>query len=83
MSLRTQVAKKLEDLANGDISPQVAADWALKAMEGDEPDLRDDAVWRALDRLSGADLRESPGVYLHDSDDFTSWLEDFSITQTE
>ena len=46
-------------------------------MEGDSVELKDEDVWRALARLSGADLLEGPGVPLHGPEDFAVWFEEF------
>ncbi|MFE6094763.1 hypothetical protein ACFQ7M_22760 [Streptomyces massasporeus] len=46
-------------------------------MDSNAPELRDARVWTALDRLSGADLMESPGQYLHGTEDFDSWVSEF------
>ncbi|WAL67808.1 hypothetical protein ORV05_08570 [Amycolatopsis cynarae] len=39
--------------------------------------VEDEAVWEALDWLSGADTETGPGVYLYGPEDFRKWLADF------
>ncbi|MFD5913473.1 DNA-binding protein [Streptomyces massasporeus] len=75
--LKESVSAHLASLASGSISPGAASEWALRVMDSDAPELRDTRVWTALDRLSGADLMESPGQYLHGTEDFDSWASEF------
>jgi hypothetical protein len=80
--LREQVLSCLTRLAAGELSPGEAADWALGVMKLDSPELKDQKLWRALDELSGADLLEAPGQYLHGPEDFADWLEEFGAEKS-
>jgi len=77
-SLLHEIKARLEALA-ADPAADVGAtaDWALETMEGDDPLLAEDPVWRALDALSGADLMAGPGEPLHGPEDFRAWLHEF------
>jgi hypothetical protein len=81
--LREQVLSYMKRLAEGEVSPAEAADWALGVMKLDSPELRDRKLWRALDQLSGADLLEAPGQYLHGPEDFADWLEEFGAENSD
>jgi hypothetical protein len=67
----------LEDLASGVISPREAAEWAIEYMIFENPqiypEVRDKLVWEAIKLLAGADLKDSPGLYLHGPEDFQAW----------
>ncbi|MFC7257776.1 MULTISPECIES: DNA-binding protein [Streptomyces] len=67
----------LRSLAAGTITAEEAAEWALRMMDSDAPELRDERIWTALDRLSGADLMVGPGEYMHGQEDFDSWVAEF------
>lgn len=75
--LEESVRAHLFSLASGSISPEAASAWALRVMDSDAPELRDERIWTALDRLSGADLMEGPGQYLHAKADFDAWASEF------
>jgi hypothetical protein len=75
--LEASTRSHLHSLAAGVITPEEVAEWALRMMEGDAPELRDERIWTALDRLSGADLMAGPGEYLHGKEDFESWAAQF------
>ncbi|MCQ4084000.1 DNA-binding protein [Streptomyces sp. RB6PN25] len=76
-SLKQEVHQRLRLLAAGQADPGEVSDWALEKMESESDELRDERTWRALDRLSGADLMTGPGVYLHSHEDFSDWLREF------
>ncbi|WP_327714100.1 DNA-binding protein [Streptomyces sp. NBC_00490] len=75
--LEASTRSHLFSLASGAISPEEASEWALRVMDSDAPELQDERIWTALDRLSGADLMEGPGQYLHGKEDFESWVTEF------
>ncbi|MEH0576796.1 MULTISPECIES: DNA-binding protein [Streptomyces] len=75
--LRELVGGHLAQLAEGVISPDEAADWALRVMEEASAETVEPKIWRALDQLAGADLLESPGKYLHGREDFACWRAEF------
>ncbi|MEV4757047.1 hypothetical protein AB0J86_18310 [Micromonospora sp. NPDC049559] len=69
-------AKRLTaGLVSGQVSREDAADWAMDRIRDEEADYASDAaLWSALDRLAGADLRTDVGSYLHGPEDFRAWL---------
>lgn len=71
---RQQVEEKLKALASGDVSRLDAALWA-EQFDLDAVD--DDAVFRALDQLSGADTPSIDRPYLYGQEDFRAWLDEF------
>lgn len=74
----TQVKSLMAGLAQGSVSREEAADWAMARIKDESAGYASDAtLWTALDRLAGADLQQGPGVYLHGEGDFRSWLADF------
>ncbi|MGW2226350.1 hypothetical protein [Streptomyces formicae] len=75
-SLEAEFRSRLRALAAGAVTPDEVSAWALDAMEGDSPQLRDGRIRTALDRLSGADLLEGPGQYPHGKEDFDAWVEE-------
>ncbi|QEU97186.1 DNA-binding protein [Streptomyces kanamyceticus] len=75
--MEASIRSRLRSLAAGVVTPDEVSAWALHTMEGDSPQLRDARIWTALDRLSGADLLEDPGQYLHGKEDVDAWLEEF------
>lgn len=76
-----EIGLRLRRLAEGGVGRDEVADWAMGLVESDAPELRDDRLWAALDRLSGADLRAAPGEYLHGPEDFESWLAEFEASR--
>jgi hypothetical protein len=79
-SRRKEVHDRLRRLAEGELSPAEAADWASRTMAEDVE--FDDLTWDGLDRLAGADLLTDPGEYLHGPADFAAWLEQFEQSRT-
>lgn len=77
MQLRQDVKARLVSLVDESGNPAEVADWAMALIENGDPELRDEKVWRALERMSGADLMTAPGTYLHGPQDFEIWLADF------
>ena len=73
---RAEVRDVLLGLVNGDITPAQASDWATPWVTEEAGDVRDEVVWTALDRLSGADIETTPGVFLYGPEDFRAWLAD-------
>ena len=71
---------RLLALASGSLDPSDVADWATRTMERLEDADVPDAVWMALDRMSGADLLTGPGAPLHGPEDYRAWLSDFQAS---
>ncbi|MCX5921777.1 MAG: hypothetical protein NTX86_00395 [Candidatus Dependentiae bacterium] len=74
---RKEIRDKLESLINGTLTPQTISDWAGPWINNDPDEINDFVVWRALKRLSGADILDMDDSYLHDKNNFISWLADF------
>jgi len=53
-------------LVEGTKSRREVADWASEWVRLPDPDIRDQRLWQALTRLSGADLISVGNTYLHD-----------------
>ncbi|MEV0074616.1 MULTISPECIES: hypothetical protein [unclassified Amycolatopsis] len=78
MQIHEQVRGRMIALVEGLLTREEVADWALPLIKCESARYSSDAtLWTALDRLAGADLQQGPGVYLHDADDFQSWLDEF------
>lgn len=75
--LENETRSRLRALSAGTADPAEVSAWALRALDSDDPQLRDPRIWTALDRLSGADLLEGPGQYLHGKEDFEVWVGEF------
>ncbi|MDT0321757.1 DNA-binding protein [Streptomyces millisiae] len=75
--LRAEIEHRLRRLLTDPESAGDTADWAMATMEGDAPELEDETVWNALDRLGGADLKTGTGTFLHGEADFRAWLTEF------
>ncbi|WP_404385020.1 hypothetical protein LL946_04025 [Knoellia locipacati] len=73
---RDALRQRLLDLLSRRITPEEAADWAAAWVRDASPDVKDQLVWDALKKLSGADLRVSPDEYLHSEPDFHAWLDE-------
>jgi hypothetical protein len=72
-----QVDGYITGLVQGSLSREEAAAWAMERVKDESADYSSHAkLWTALDRLTGADLQERPGAYLHGAADFRSWLAD-------
>jgi hypothetical protein len=71
---RQEVEDKLLDLLAHRATREQVAEWAEPWIIADDPDVDDEAVWKALTRLVGADLKTSPTNYLHNEQDFEHWL---------
>ncbi|HEV7504862.1 MAG TPA: DNA-binding protein [Thermoanaerobaculia bacterium] len=76
---RAEVEKVLEDLIAGRCSREEAADWAVRWVIADDPDVEDDAVWEALGVLAAADLKTTDRPYLYEEADFRQWLADLRV----
>ncbi|MEU6549749.1 DNA-binding protein [Streptomyces sp. NPDC046915] len=75
--LAAEIGSRLRLLVVGAVSRGELSDWAMNVLESGAPELRDDGIWTALDRLSGVDLMVAPGQYLHGRDDFDVWIAEF------
>jgi hypothetical protein len=69
------VRAKLDRLIQDEAAREEVAVWALQWVDARDPGDLDPPVWRALQELAGADLRELEGDYVHGPADFEAWLE--------
>ena len=78
---RDETEAVLLGLVRGTLTPSEANDWACPFVidETSHPSDMDEAVWRALNQLCGADLQVSPSAYLHGPSDFRDWLDQFRL----
>lgn len=71
---RVEVRAKIVALIGDEQVREQIANWAAHWVRLQHPYVEDSAVWEALKRLSGADLRQSQHAYLHTDEDFAAWL---------
>lgn len=71
---KQRVEQKLFDLITGRCTREEAAQWANRYIEADAT-MDDQATWRALVSLAGADLPTTDREFLHGEADFCIWLE--------
>ena len=67
---RMEVEAKLCDLLAGKASRKDVTEWAERWVRMSNPNVRDPQIWKALIRLSGADLISTDRPYLYDQQDF-------------
>ncbi len=73
---RSEVHDRLMQLLRGDVSREEVTKWANHWVAADDPEVEDRVVWKALGRLSAADLLISPTDYFHGEEDFQDWLDE-------
>ncbi|WP_406362751.1 DNA-binding protein [Streptomyces sp. NBC_01579] len=67
----------LAGLISGHVDRDEVADWAMeKIKDANANHFSNATLWTLLDRLAGADLKQSPESYLHGVEDFEAWLID-------
>jgi hypothetical protein len=73
---RADVRERILALIGNDESREVVSNWAAQWIRLPYPNIDDADVWKAIQRLSGADLRLSKEKYLHTDQDFLAWARD-------
>ena len=73
---RLEVEAKLSELLGGNASREEVAEWAARWVRMPDPKVGDPLVWKALTRLSGADMISTDRPYLYDENDFNTWLKE-------
>lgn len=73
---RQFVADRLRELISGVASREDVAAWAGRWVGMGDPPIEDPRVWRAIERLSGADMISTDRPYLYGREDFERWLSD-------
>lgn len=73
---RRDVQAKLRDLLSGNVSREDVADWAAQWVRMANPNVKDLYVWKALTRISGADMISTDRPYLYGEQDFEAWLKE-------
>lgn len=76
---REDVVRRFADLVEGRVSRDQVDRWAAQWIGADDPGVDDPAVWTALNRLCGIDLREHNGEYLHDEAQIREWRTEFEV----
>ena len=77
-----EVDEKLSALIAGRISREDADGWAGQWVYSAEPPEMPAAIWKALGRLAGCDLRYGPeAAYLHSAEQFEEWLQEFRTSE--
>jgi hypothetical protein len=71
---RAEVDNRLSQLLVGQTSREEVAEWAAKWVRMANPNVEDLRVWKALTRLSAADMISTDRPYLYDKQDFDAWL---------
>ncbi|MFI6551142.1 hypothetical protein ACIBO9_48735 [Streptomyces prunicolor] len=72
-----EARRLLVRLISGQADRGEVADWAMLRIKGEGGEFSSEAaLWTLLDRLAGADLKQSPDSYLHGIEDFEAWLAD-------
>jgi hypothetical protein len=67
----------LTGLIASHVDREVVSDWAMARIKDANANYSSNAaLWTLLERLSGADLKQSPESYLHGVEDFEAWLID-------
>jgi hypothetical protein len=60
-------------LIDGELTREVAAEWAMLWVDARDPGVDDPVVWRALNDLAGADAPTIDREYLYEREDFEAW----------
>jgi hypothetical protein len=71
---RADVRERLEALVKGRVSREEVAAWSSPWIWARQDDCKDQAVWRALEALQGADAPTTDRPYLFGEEDFEDWL---------
>lgn len=81
------IEEMFADLESEAKSREFVATFAAQAMKADdtgslimEPPSEVPRIWKAITYLSGVDIKESPGIYLHCAEDFVEFRKEIGIT---
>jgi hypothetical protein len=77
---RADVRERLEALVKGRVSREEVALWSSPWIWARQDDCKDQAVWRALGALQGADAVTTDRPYLFGKVDFEDWLRELDST---
>lgn len=78
-----EITKKLRDVICGVQTREAVADWASEYIRNDDIiEVTDLEAWEYLVTVSGLDLMVSPGKYLFSTGDVQTWIEGYSIKNT-
>ncbi|XOQ16266.1 MAG: DNA-binding protein [Shouchella clausii] len=75
---KKQIINKLELVLKNQLTREEVADWASEYVMKEKYDVSDLKVWDMLMTVSGLDLQDSPGEYLHNDEDILDWIKEFS-----
>ncbi len=73
---RPELHDRLMQLLAGELSRGEMTSWANQWVAADDPEVEDRVVWKALKRLSAADLLVSATDYFYGEEDFQAWIEE-------
>lgn len=77
---REDVAAVLRSLIQGHKTREEVSAWATEYIVFDDPaiypEVEDEAVWEALEALTGANLISTDRPYLYGAEDFQNWLDE-------
>lgn len=73
---REDVRERIEGLLASRYTRRDVSAWAHQWVAAWDPQVADDAVWRALTALAGADTPAEPDGYLYYEPDFHAWLDE-------
>lgn len=68
----------LKDVLNKNLTREEVSNWAEKHIISDFSGVFDTEAWELITIISGLDLQEEPGKYLHSDKDIVSWINQFS-----
>ncbi|MFP7284757.1 hypothetical protein SFC15_00845 [Shouchella clausii] len=75
---KKEIINKLELVLKNQLTREEVTDWASEYTMQEKYDVSDMEVWKMLMTVSGLDLQDSPGEYLHNDDDIRDWIKKFS-----
>ncbi|WP_263707327.1 hypothetical protein [Shouchella tritolerans] len=75
---KKEIINKLELVLKNQLTREEVTDWASEYTMKEKHYVSDLKVWDMLMTVSGLDLQDSPGEYLHTDDDIRDWIKEFS-----
>lgn len=74
---KKEIIYKLELVLKNKLTREEVADWASDYTMKEKHYVSNLKVWQMLLTVSGLDIQDSPGEYLHTNDDIQSWIKKF------
>lgn len=72
-----EIMNMLKDVLNKKLTREEVSNWAEEHIICDFSEVFDTEAWELITIISGLDLQESPGKYLHSDEDIVSWINSF------